>query len=145
MATVVLGKDTKLYIGTAGSQATTLVANVRDLRLALDKDEADASSRESGGWEEVVATTKKAELTFDMLYKPADANFTTLRTAYLNDTAVAGLVMDGDRTVAGKQGLDADFVVSKFEISQPLKEGVVVSVTMKPTPSTRAPAWFVAS
>ncbi len=145
MATVVLGKDCKLYIGTAGTQAATLVPNVVDVRLGLDKDEADASSRESGGWEEVVNTTKKAEITFDILYKPADTNFATLRDAYLNDTTIALLVMDGPKATTGKQGLDCDVTVSKFEINQPLKEGVKVSVTLKPTPSTRAPAWFTAS
>lgn len=144
MATVVLGKDCKLYIGTAGVIAATLVDNVIDVRLGLEKDDADASARSSGGWQEFVGTTKKAEISFEMLYKPADTNFATLRNAFLNDTDISMLVMDGLKATTGKQGLDCDVVITKFEITQPLKEGTKVSVTAKPTPSTRAPDWYTA-
>ena len=38
-------------------------------------------------------------------------------------------------------GLDADFSITGFSITQNLEEAMTVSVKAKPTASTRAPQW----
>ena len=45
-------------------------------------------------------------------------------------------VTDGNGSV-----LDADWSITGFSVEQPLEEALTVSVTARPTASTRAPAW----
>lgn len=142
MPTVQLGKNCKMYRGTAGTQAATLLDNVRDVKLNFERDEIDASGRDSGDWEEVVSSMKKGEVSFQVKWKKADAGFIAIRDAWINGTALAFLVLDDVRTVPDAQGIDADFTVLKFNIAQDLRDIVVVDVSIKPTPSTRAPAWY---
>lgn len=137
-----IGKQCKLYIGTAGTQANTLIGNVRDVTLNLSRDEIDASARDSGEWEEVVSSLMAGEIGFQMRWNTSDANFTTIRTAFLAGTPIAILVMDDFKTVVGATGLDADVTILNFTIGQPLRDMVTVDITCKPTPSTRAPAWY---
>ncbi len=139
---VTLGKSCKLYRGNAGAQAATIVDNVRDLTLDLERDEIDASGRDSGDWEEVVSSLKKGAVSFTVKWKKADAGFIAIRDAWINGTALAFLIMDDLKTVPDAQGLDADFTVLKFQIKQELRDIVIVDVSIKPTPSTRTPAWF---
>ena len=49
---------------------------------------------------------------------------------------MALFVSDGAGT-----GLDADFSITGFNITQNLEEAMTVSVKAKPTASTRAPTW----
>lgn len=136
-----IGKQCVLYIGTAGTQANTVVGNVRDVTLGLSRDEIDASARDSGDWEEVVSSMKSGEVSWQMRWNTGDANFATIRDAFLNGTAIAILILDDLKAVVGAQGIDADFTILSFQVSQPLRDMVTVDITAKPTPSTRAPAW----
>lgn len=133
---VVLGLDAKLLRGPAGSQGTTEVTNVKDLTLNLESGEADVTTRATSGWRASVATLKDASLEFGILYDTEDADFTAFQSAYFGNTPMALFVTDGD----GK-GLDADWSVTGFSVEQPLEEALTVSVTAKPTASTRAPQW----
>lgn len=133
---VVLGLDAKLFRGAAGSTASTEVTNVKDLTLNLESGEADVTTRATQGWRATVATLKDASLEFGILYDTADTDFQAFQSAYLNNTPLALFITDG----AGS-GLDADFSVTGFSVEQPLEEAMTVSVTAKPTASTRAPAW----
>jgi len=135
---IVLGLDAKLLRGTAGTQAATEVTNVKDLTLNLESGEADVTTRATQGWKVSAATLKEASLEFTILYDTADADFTAFRTAYFSNTPLALFITDGG-TVS--HGLDADFSITAFTVEQPLEEAVSVSVTAKPTASTRAPTW----
>lgn len=135
MATV-LGLNAKLFRGTAGVKATTEVKNVKDLTASLESGEADVTTRKTQGWKASVATLKDASVEFGMLYDADDEDFTAFQDAYFDNTALALFVSDG----AGA-GLDADFTITGFTIEQPLEEAMTVSVTAKPTVSTRAPKW----
>jgi Phage tail tube protein len=136
------GKDCKLYIGTAGSQANTLVPNIVDLKLAMQKTSGDSATRASGGWGSKKTVERSVTVTFDMRWDSADANFVAIRNAFLNDTAISGLVLSGLKTVVGENGLDADFEVEGFDVDQPLKDGVKVSVTLVVNTDLRNPAWY---
>ena len=135
---IVLGLDAKLFRGTAGTQAATEVTNVKDLTLNLESGEADVTTRATQGWKATAATLKEASLEFTILYDPADADFTAFQTAYFSNTPLALFVSDGQDTA---HGLDADFSITAFSVEQPLEEAMSVSVTAKPTASTRAPQW----
>lgn len=135
---VVLGLDAKLLRGTAGSVGSTEVKNVKDLTLNLESGEADVTTRATKGWRASVATLKEASLEFGILYDTEDADFLAFQAAYFGNTPLSLFVTDG----AGG-GLDADWSITGFSVEQPLEEALTVSITAKPTASTRAPEWIV--
>lgn len=139
-----LGMNAKMYHGVAGEQATSELANVRDVTLNLEKGEADVTTRGNEGWRATVGTLKSGSVEFEMMWDTGDTGFAAIKDAYFNDTPIALLILDGDVSEAGSEGLDADFSVTNFTRNEPLEEGITVSVTVKPTYSTRAPSWFVA-
>ena len=136
-----LGLSAKLYRDTGS--AWDEVANVKNLTLNMDKGEADVSTRGNGGWKASVAALKDASVEFDMVWDLADADLTAIRNAYLNNTVVRFIIMDGaiDTAAAGAAGLKASFMVTKCSTTQNLEEAIMCQVTMKPTYSTTAPAW----
>lgn len=138
-----LGMKAKMYHGVAGAQADTELTNVRDVTLNLEKGEADVTTRGNEGWRATVGTLKSGSVEFEMVWDPGDAGFTAIKDAYFDDTAIALLILDGDVSEAGSEGLDADFSVTNFTRNEPLEEGITVSVTVKPTYSNRAPSWYV--
>ncbi len=133
---IVLGLDAKLLRGVAGATGATEVTNIKDLTLNLESGEADVTTRATKGWKASVATLKEASLEFGMLYDADDADFAAFQEAYFSNTPLALFVTDG----AGG-GLDADWSITGFTVEQPLEEALTVSVTAKPTASTRAPTW----
>ena len=135
----ILGLNCVLYRGEAGQTASTEMKNVKDVEMNLTTGEADITTRAANGWRAYVATLKEASLTFQMNYESDDADLKAIQTAFMNNSAIAFLVGDDKGN-----GLDADFVITEFNIPQPLEEAVTVSVTAKPTLSTRAPSWKTA-
>jgi len=133
---IVLGLDAKLLRGAAGATGATEVKNVKDLTLNLESSEADVTTRATKGWKATVAALKEASLEFGILYDTEDADFTAFQAAYFGNTPIALFVTDGDG-----HGLDADWSITGFTVEQPLEEALTVSVTAKPTASTRAPVW----
>ena len=133
---IVLGLDAVLMRGTAGSKGTTEVKNVKDLTLNLESGEADVTTRATAGWRASVATLKEASLEFSILYDTEDTDYNAFAEAYFGNTPLSLFVSDGHGT-----GLDADFSITGFSIEQPLEEALSVSITAKPTASTRAPQW----
>lgn len=139
-----LGLDCKLYEneGTWASPTWTERSNVRDLTLNLEKGEADLTTRANNGWRATVGTIKDASLEFDIVWDTEDAFFTALKDAYLNGTNIDLAAMDGAIATSGSQGLRAEWQVTSFSRSEPLEEGVTVSVTLKPAYSDNAPEWL---
>ncbi len=134
---VKLGMNAKLYYGTAGSRATSELRNTKDVTLNLETGEADVTTRGNQGWRAKVATLKDGSVEFEMVWDTADAGFTAIQQAWFNSSPIAFCILDGENG----HGLDADFVVTNFSRKEPLEEAITVSVTIKPTYSTRAPAW----
>ena len=133
-----LGLDAKLFRGTAGTQGTIEVTNVKDVSLSLESGEADVTTRKAKGWKLSVATLKEASLEITILYDTEDEDFLAFKEAYFSNTPISLFVTDGDTTA---HGLDAEFSVTGFTVDQPLEEAVTVKVTAKPTASDRAPVW----
>ena len=133
-----LGLDAKLFRGTAGTQGTIEVTNVKDVSLSLESGEADVTTRKAKGWKLSVATLKEASLEITILYDTEDEDFIAFKTAYFSNTPMSLFVTDGAATA---HGLDADFSITGFTMEQNLEEAVTVKVTAKPTASGRAPTW----
>lgn len=141
---VKLGLDAKLYRNT-GTQAAPVwneIKNVRDATLSLEAGEADVTTRGNAGWRATVATLKDGSVEFDMVWDTADDDFSAIRDAFLNHTALEFAVMDGDIATAGTQGLRATCAVTSFSRNEALEEAITVSVTVKPTYSANPPVWM---
>jgi hypothetical protein len=140
----VLGLNAKLYrnSGTFAVPVWDLVTNVRDLRLNLEKGEADVTTRGGNGWEQVVATLKSATIEWGMLWDTGDTDFAAIRDSFLNDTTIEFLVLDGLVATTGSQGLRAICMVNRFTRNENLREALTVDVAAKPTYNTNAPSWF---
>jgi len=138
-----LGLEAKLYrnTGTYGTPSWNEITNVKDLTLNLDKGEADVTTRGNNGWKATVATLKDASIEFDMVWDTADADFTAIKDAWLNNTTIELVALDGDIAVAGHQGLRATMMVTKFSRKESLEEALMVSVSVKPTYAANAPTW----
>lgn len=132
-----LGMEAKLYHGAAGATAATEMSNVKDVTLNLEKGEADVTTRGNQGWRATVGTLKDGSVEFEMVWDSSDSGFAAIKNAYFANTAIALLILDAE----DGEGLDADFSVTNFSRNEPLEEAITVSVTVKPTYSTRAPAW----
>jgi len=134
------GFEAKLLRGASGSTGDTEVKQVKDLTLNLEADESDVTTRASGGWKNVVEGLLDGSIEFGIPNDPSNADYQAFLNAFLNKSAIALFVTDG----AGS-GLDADFAITKFGIDQALSSRQSVSVTAKPTESTRVPKWVTGS
>ncbi|MBK9126275.1 MAG: hypothetical protein IPM13_00525 [Phycisphaerales bacterium] len=76
MPSFILGMDAKLYYGTAGAAATTLMGNVRNVTLNLEAGEADVTTRANSGWRATAPTLRECSVEFEMVWDPDDAGFT---------------------------------------------------------------------
>jgi hypothetical protein len=132
-----LGLEGKLYYGDAGALASNELKNAKDVTLNLESSEADVTTRGNNGWRATVAALKDASVEFELVWDTGNAGFTAIKNAYLNGAAIALAILDD---VDG-EGLDADFSITSFSRGEPLEEAMTVSVTAKPTYSTRAPQW----
>lgn len=142
-----LGMDAKLYRNSGTYELPTWVeiANVKDVTLNLEKNEADVTTRANNGWRATVGTLKDGSLDLEMLWDTDDAGFTAIKDAYFNGTSVEMAVMDGAIATVGTQGLRATMAVTNFSRNEPLEEAITVSVTVKPTYAENAPEWMTVS
>lgn len=136
-----LGLDAVLNIqtdGVSGSAGWVEMTNVKDLDLNMSKGEADNTTRANNGWRSTKGTLKEGTLTFGMEYDPSDANFQAIKNAYLANSHVGFQVHDGS---VNPGGLEADFDIIGFELSQQLEETQMVNVEAKVTYIDTAPDW----
>jgi hypothetical protein len=134
---VKLGMNCKAYYGTAGSTADTEMENVTDVTINLTQEEADVTTRGNDGWKATVGTLKDGSVDFTMIWDTEDLGFAAIEDAWMNNTAIALAFLDEE----DGEGLDADFMVINLTRNEPLAEAVTATVNVKPTYSTRAPAW----
>jgi len=126
---------TQLYRGTSG--AGTLIAQVQSFSgPGLSADTVDVTSHDStGAWEEVVVSIlRSGELTFDIVYDPANATHKNAAGGLLADlagrasTTYTLVFPDADTT----EWAFSAFVVG-FEPSMPHEGALTASCSMKIT------------
>jgi hypothetical protein len=142
-----LGMNCKLYYSSTlltqqngpGQATWNEISNVKDLTLNLETGEADVTTRANNGWKATAATLKDGSIEFEMLWDTGDAAFGALKDAWANSAEIALAAMDGAIATVGSEGLAGNFTVTNFSRSEPLAEGVTVSVTVKPSSFTQ---WY---
>ena len=134
MATFVLGMNAGLYQGDAGEtdpDMMTKVDNVRDVTLQMEAGSADITTRGNSGWRATAPTIRECTVEFQMIWKPGDAVFDAIKTAFLSAGTVALAVLDQLATVSGAQGPLGDFSILNFTRNESLEEAIVADVTAK--------------
>ncbi len=133
MATFVLGMNAKVYQGAAGVDLASQneITNVKDVTLNLEAGEADVTTRANGGWRGTAATLRDCTVEFEMLYEPGNTQYEAMKTAFLSSGTVALAALTGEKATSGSEGPRGDFSITNFSRSEPLEEGVMVSVTAK--------------
>ena len=128
-----LGMNAKIYQGVAGGALGKLteMANVKDVTLNLEAGEADVTTRANQGWRATAPTLRECTAEFEMLWKPDDAGFDAVKTAFLTAGTLRLAVFTGASDAVGSEGPLGDFSITNFSRSEPLEEGVTVSVTAK--------------
>jgi hypothetical protein len=136
-----LGLDCKTYYNAGSYEAPSwvLISNISDESYGLEHGEAELSTRANNGWEAIIATLKRGDFQWKTVYDTADAVFNFLQNAWFNRTAVDFAFVDGDIATPGTKGIRATCQLFGFSQNRPIKEGVTVDVTAKPTYSTNAP------
>jgi len=129
----ILGMNAKIYQGPTGSDLASLteMSNVKDVTLNLEAGEADVTTRANQGWRATAPTLRECTAEFEMLWKPGDAGFDAIKTAFLTSATIALAVLTGDKAASGTEGPRGDFSITNFSRNEPLEEGVTVSVTAK--------------
>ena len=133
MADFILGKDAKIYQGTAEAVLGDLteMTNVRDVTLTLDAGEADITTRANSGWRGTAPGLRECSAEFEMVWKPGDSGFDAIKAAYLDSGTVELAILDQARETSGAQGPKGSFSITSFSRSEPLEEAITVSVTAK--------------
>jgi len=128
-----LGMNAKIYQGPAGTELAMLteMGNVQDVTLSLEAGEANITTRANQGWRATAPTLRECTAEFEMLWKPGDAGFDAVKTAFLNAGTIRLAVLTGEQATSGTEGPLGDFAITNFSRSEPLEEGVTVSVTAK--------------
>jgi hypothetical protein len=105
----------------------SVVGNVKDVTVNLEAGEADVTTRGNQGWRATAPTLRECNVDFEMQWKPSDAAFSAVKTAFLTSGTVEMEVLDQP---AG-EGPHGNFSITNFSRSEPLEEALSVSVTAK--------------
>ena len=124
---------------TPGSLSWTEDQNVKEVNLNTEAGTADMTTRGSNGWRNVLVALKEGSIELTKNFDSADAAYQALRDAYNNRTEIAGAVMSGDINTSGEEGLASNYVVTNFSRSEPLEDGMTVSITLSPSSHTE---WY---
>jgi len=139
------GIDATLYrnLGTYAAPNWSLVGNLRDVTRGMEKDSADATTRENSGWSASVGTLKKGSIDAQMTVKrTADAHFAAFRDSYFNSTPLELLILNGPISEVGVRGLRATWEVMSFSENQPMGDIQTVDLKLEIAPSDHAPEEF---
>ena len=138
MADFLLGMNAKIYQGAAAADPATLspatlteMGNVKDVTLSLEAGEADITTRANSGWRATAPTLRECSCEFEMVWKPGDAGFEAIKTAFLSAGTVALGVLTGAHDETGAEGPVGNWSITNFSRSEALEEAVTVSVTAK--------------
>lgn len=131
----IIGLNGKAYYnsGTYGSPTWVLTSNVGDISVTDEMNTSSIKVRSQGGFEVVVAGTRKVSFEFSMVYDPGDSAQTALRTAYGARTKTDFLFLDQAQATAGSAGLRVLGLVTKFARQEKMDEAMMVDAKIDPT------------
>ena len=126
-----LGRNCKLYQGTAGAEAANEVTHAADVTLNATREKIDITDRllAQTGWRGYAAGLIDGTLTIQARKVKNDTNVGALRTAFKNGTPISLKILNG----SDGDGMKADFIISDYNESQPINGAVDLSITAYPT------------
>lgn len=132
-ATYELGMNAVAYYeeSTTGLANLDPLTNVKDVTVNLEAAEADITTRANSGWRATAASLRDASVDFETVFKPTDAGFDALNTAFLTGEPIEMAFLTGATGVADSAGPYGDWVVTNFSRSEPLEEAITVQVSVK--------------
>ena len=128
--------------GTSGSPVWEEITTVRDVTLNLTRNEVDDTSRTTNGWRSRLGGLSEWGADFEMVYNTDITSWQKVRESYFDNTVVEVLVIDGDITVDGNEGIRGDVFVTEFSREEPLEDVMSNSCTMV---GNGEPTWVVSS
>ena len=87
----------------------------------------------STGAPATAATLRSMSAEIELIFKPGDAGYAALRTAYLTNGQVCLALLTGALSAAESEGPVGNFAVTAFNRTEELEEGVVYTATLKLT------------
>jgi hypothetical protein len=148
------GKEARLYVANSEKDTSTAAGTIQidgdfietcvtDVTVSLSATEIESSDRCGNGFKSAVQGLKEFSIEFSMIKKKTagvlPAYFTNLRTAFLNNTLVTVLVLDGDIATTGSDGFIAVCNVFDFSEDQQLEEVIKNNITLKFSGDTTYP------
>lgn len=139
-----LGMNAKLYrnTGSYASPTWNLIDQVKDVTLNMTADEADTTTRASGGWASSLPTTRKIEVSFQMLAKTGDEDISAIQSAFFNNTDLEIAALSGPVTDSDSKGVRFTGRVYTFSRNEAIADAQTFDVTIKPAPAANNPTWF---
>jgi hypothetical protein len=141
---MILGVNCKLFqnTGTYGTPVWSERKNVMDVKLPIDADEAEATTRGMNGWKALEPAILAAGVEFSSIWDTTDALVSALITAFFAKTSLDFAVLDGPSSGSGSQGLRAVMKVFKFERGEPIDGVATIDFGIKPNYNpTNPPVW----
>lgn len=136
-----LSMNAKIYYkigGVAAGGSWVELDKVRNVTVNMERTEADATDRSSGGWTQSVGTLNSLTIEMEMIWKPDDTGFDVIKNAYLDNVTIGIRALD---QVNG-EGPEADMIVLTFPRAEEIEDKMVVNATLKPTCSDTPPQWL---
>lgn len=126
-----LGRNCKLYEGTAGAEAATEVTHAADVTTNATREKINVTDRQLAalGFNGYAAGLADLAITIQARRVVNDAAVGAIRTAFKGATPISLKVLNG----ATGEGVKGDFVISDFNESQPINGAVDINFTAYPT------------
>jgi len=142
----------------------TRIGNVRNVKESAERDKADVTTRDQGGWKATALGLAGLPADFDVVVNRTDAGQLALlqsfqagltaipeptsgtltfqqaagTNTYSGNTTIALAFMDGP-LASGDMGWWADLVITKCERVEDLKDAIVFNINAEPGPSLIPP------
>jgi hypothetical protein len=130
------GMDAKLFVEMADNDFQE-VTTVRNVTLATEDAEADATARGNQGWRVMLQTLRSLSVEVETIWDIESAQLMKLVKAYRDRTPVRVRVLDA----ANGAGVEFLAVVTSVRRQEPLEEVVTATLTLKPAPAPTVPQW----
>ncbi len=130
----VLGRNAKVYYGTAGTALTTLTElnEVTEVTLNLEADELDVTTRSSGGQRAYLQGHRDFSPEITTRFKAGDAGQEALRDAYLDGSTVEIAILSGGKAVSGSEGPRCTMIVTNMTRNEALDGTLELVFSLKP-------------
>ncbi len=132
MATsAIAGFNAQVSISVDGGTSYQVIGEARDATLSISTNEIEATSFDSGGWNEYIPGLKEWNVDVEALYIPTNIAQENLWDALVNGTSLKIKLLP--KTGTGNIGYTGGVFVTSWEINPTPDDAVSVSVSFRGT------------